>query len=62
MNILWFIIEMVIYGFIIGLIIGIGAFCYALISIRFDRGVLKQEHKMVTPPSCQHMWRGTGNK
>ena len=38
MDILWFVVKMVIYGFIIGMIIGLGAFLHAFIAIHFEKG------------------------
>lgn len=35
MDILWLTVRMIIYGLVVGLIIGVGALCYAFISIRF---------------------------
>lgn len=45
MDIFWLMIMMVVYGFIIGLIIGVGAFCYAFISIQFETGGVKGKGK-----------------
>lgn len=43
MDILWLMMKMVVYGLMVGLIIGIGAFCYAFISIHFaERTGLKE--------------------
>lgn len=61
-DILWFVIRMVAYGFIVGLIIGAGAFCYALISTRFEEGTSKQDHEMVASASYPGIGRGTGHR
>lgn len=38
MDILWFAVKMAIYGFMIGMIIGLGAFLHAFIAIHFEKG------------------------
>jgi Na+/H+ antiporter NhaA len=35
MELVWLIMKMAVYGLIVGLVIGAGAFCYAFISIHF---------------------------
>jgi uncharacterized membrane protein len=37
MDILWFIFKMVIYGLLVGMIIGLGALSYAFITIHFEK-------------------------
>lgn len=61
-DILWFVIRMVAYGFIIGLIIGAGAFCYALISTRFEEATSKEDHEMVASASYPEIGRQTGHR
>jgi hypothetical protein len=53
---------MIVYGFIVGLIIGAGAFCYAFISTRFEEGTLKQDREMVTSPFYQGIGRGRSHR
>jgi hypothetical protein len=61
-DIFWFVIKMVAYGFIVGLIIGVGAFCYALISTRFEEGTLKQDREMVASPFYQGIGKGSSHQ
>jgi hypothetical protein len=42
MDLLWLMVRMIAYGLIVGLVIGIGAFCYAFISIRFAEGSVEK--------------------
>lgn len=65
MDMLWFVIAMLTYGFVIGLIIGIGALCYAFISTYFEERTLKRKHgpkKLEFPFSHKGIGKGIGTR
>jgi hypothetical protein len=48
MDILWFVVKMMVYGFLIGLLMGLGALAYALITIHFEKGARLYGEEMNT--------------
>jgi hypothetical protein len=59
MQILWFIITMIAYGFIIGMVIGIGAFSYAFISIHYGERRRGEKMRKVISAHLKPMHRST---
>jgi hypothetical protein len=53
MEILWFIVKMVIYGFLVGIIIGLGALSYAFIMIHFEKDGRLYDRETVASLQCR---------
>ncbi len=60
MEILWFVIQMVVYGLIVGLIIGLGAWGYAFIMIHIEKGWLLKTGRKTSSNTFSPIGKASG--